>query len=1026
MRKHYVYGILALLFALLGMPGGAISGSTGKIVGHVIDAKSRTPLPGVNVMLVGTRMGAATDANGYYFIINVPPGNYTVKASMIGYQAVEKTGVLVEIDRTVRVNFRLNPAVISGKPVVVTAKREIVPMDVSASQITIQGEKTQLMPVNTIQDAIRLTPGVYIDDQTNFITVRGGGGDQVLVLVDGVSMTDNLFNRPFLSINRSAIEQVSIQTGGFNAEYGNLRSGLFNIVTKEGGNRYNLSLDYKYRFPSLKYEGPKLFTPAHKDYLMYGSDVSMDSSRLRQMFPNPEDYFMGWVAFSENKMTDSDSSNDLSPVQRRDLWLWRHRGFPHGDKPDHYLDGTLTGPVPGRSLPIWGAFARRSTFLLSHRFNKVMYAQPAVRNHFFDRNSIIKLTTHITPSMKLTLSGMFAKEWGMAKADPHYPNGLFIYHTGMGKRYGGCENPVGDLTTNMFDINFTHTLSPRTFYEVRLSRMQTQYHITHGPDRDTTKIKFIPADWYTVQGDTLHVPGYWDSKSGHYVVHDTTFYKGDSVWFPASSYDETPHGWIIGGQTFNDQPGKVNLDNTSIDFDSSKGWTTIFKFDLTSQVNQYHQIKTGLYMDMSRLDRRYRELTFQRKKRLSFSSPPRKAAVYVQDRIEVKGMIANIGFRAEYFDAHGKVYEPGNPFSRAFGPGFWDRIDGDSLKYTLSKKHFFISPRLGISHPMTANSKIYFNYGHFYSPPLTFHLYGFYNRSDYESQAEFIGNPNLKPPRTIAYELGFDMDVRQMFLIHTDIFYKDVTNEEGAIYYTSIDKITNYKTWTNKKYEDIIGWELRINKRVGRFFTGWIQTQFMGQRSGEVGYQHLYEPDDPLNVPTYSRFSVPISRLWRWKPSFQGYVDLHSPENWGPRLLNHRIFSGFHINTIIHWAAGDKFTWNPDNKPFIRDNLQWKNYFRSDIYMSKNFKVGSVTVSPYLDMRNLFARKMLNVGILRGLAANPGSEIYKYYASLRKGDRVGDYKQSYLKYPHSKPGEPLYIHQGGPKEVYMGIHIELR
>jgi hypothetical protein len=234
MRKFMAIGFLALLLALLVLPGDAISGSTGKIVGHVVDAKDKTPLPGVNVMLVGTRMGAATDAKGDYFIINVPPGKYTVKASMIGYQAVEKTGVLVEIDRTVHVNFRLNPAVISGKPVVVTAKKEVVPMDVSASQITIEGKSTQLMPVNTIQDAIRLTPGVFIDDQTNFITVRGGGGDQVLVLVDGVSMTDNLFNRPFLSMNRSAIEQVSIQTGGFNAEYGNVRSGIINVITAEG------------------------------------------------------------------------------------------------------------------------------------------------------------------------------------------------------------------------------------------------------------------------------------------------------------------------------------------------------------------------------------------------------------------------------------------------------------------------------------------------------------------------------------------------------------------------------------------------------------------------------------------------------------------------------------------------------------------------------------------------------------------------------------------------------------------------
>ena len=108
--------------------------SSGKVSGKIINSKTGNTLAGVNVFLEGTSYGAATDEFGEYVIINIPPGNYTVKASYIGYASYKITNVRVSLDRTTTQNFELSEAVIEGEEVVVIADRPLVYKDLTASQ----------------------------------------------------------------------------------------------------------------------------------------------------------------------------------------------------------------------------------------------------------------------------------------------------------------------------------------------------------------------------------------------------------------------------------------------------------------------------------------------------------------------------------------------------------------------------------------------------------------------------------------------------------------------------------------------------------------------------------------------------------------------------------------------------------------------------------------------------------------------------------------------------------------------------
>jgi len=227
--------MIKILFAfllLLSLPTFLIAGTTGKIEGVIKDKESGEPLPGVNIIIEGTTMGAATNMQGYYFIINVPVGTYTLTASMMGYHSSTVKNVKVSIDLTSSINFALVSAVLEMGEVTITAERPLVQKEVTSSLHVATAEDFQNLPITNTQQAVQLTAGV---DGTQF---RGGLGNEVTYLVDGVSINDPMFHTPSANINLVAVQELQVTTGAYNAEYGEAMSGIVNIVTNEVRNLF--------------------------------------------------------------------------------------------------------------------------------------------------------------------------------------------------------------------------------------------------------------------------------------------------------------------------------------------------------------------------------------------------------------------------------------------------------------------------------------------------------------------------------------------------------------------------------------------------------------------------------------------------------------------------------------------------------------------------------------------------------------------------------------------------------------------
>ena len=224
--------LLGMFFLLI--PGKARAGTTGKITGKVVDTATGEPLAGVNVIVDGTMIGAATDLEGNYIILRVPPGTYTVRASMIGYKISVFNNVRVSIDKTTRLNFKLQETAIElGETVEVVAERPMVQRDLTSTSSSVSGETIQLLPVQTFDEVIELQAGVIEGH------VRGGRRGEVAYLIDGIPVNDVFSGDYAVQVENNAIQELELISGTFNAEYGQAMSGVINIVTREGGDKYS-------------------------------------------------------------------------------------------------------------------------------------------------------------------------------------------------------------------------------------------------------------------------------------------------------------------------------------------------------------------------------------------------------------------------------------------------------------------------------------------------------------------------------------------------------------------------------------------------------------------------------------------------------------------------------------------------------------------------------------------------------------------------------------------------------------------
>jgi outer membrane receptor protein involved in Fe transport len=214
--------------SMLAALPSARAGTTGKVSGRVLDS-AKQPIIGANVAVPAARTGAITDAEGRYFILNVPAGQYDVRVSMLGYQPVLMQGVVVSADNTTALDISLKEAPLQQAEIVVKAERPVVDVNQTSQVAAISRKELNTLPVQELQEVVNLQAGV-VDGH-----FRGGRIGEVQYQVDGVTVNNPYDNKSSLRLDRSLLEEVQVISGTFDSEYGQAMSGVVNAVLRSGG-----------------------------------------------------------------------------------------------------------------------------------------------------------------------------------------------------------------------------------------------------------------------------------------------------------------------------------------------------------------------------------------------------------------------------------------------------------------------------------------------------------------------------------------------------------------------------------------------------------------------------------------------------------------------------------------------------------------------------------------------------------------------------------------------------------------------
>ncbi len=1086
---------IAFLVGLI-VPALAFGGTTGKISGVVKDVDTGDMIPGVSIIVEGMNLGAVSDVDGYYFILNIPPGEYSVSAAMMGYVKSTMENVLVNADRTTEVSFSLKATVLEvSEALIVMAERPLVEPDLAASQTIVTPEETEALPANQVLEALFYEPGVDLANLSE-LRIRGDTPDEISFQVDGLERTDPLNNRAYTVLNSAMIQEIQIITGGFNAEYGNLRAGLINVIEKETARKLSYTLDFRYVPAQQKHFGPNAYGDDQYDHLLYGRDnASYDGMGIfwndageskynpyDQVWDKPLEFRTStdrpvWVGWNNRaaQIGTWRTKSDWTAKELQEVWLWRHRGWDYAEDPDIYLDSGVG--IPLSFLKSIGL--RNAGIYAGYKYNKVYLPVAAVVPAATDRSFEIKFTANPTSSIKLTLSGMYGdfegtsqgNQWSSGVSGIGIYGGnvdawrtladtdMLAYYSGNsewgGNKYNIYHHTVFDQTFKGGGLKLTHTLSPSSFYELRYSWFRQDQEAKRGKRR-------MQYDPNVAANPALAAVQPW------LVDEDNIVKRIGGVGF-----DETPDGWQASRLGELDLTGTYELGGGGMVHDDSYAETHRLNLDFTSQLSPRHMIKTGLDLNFADLFRNYARMNVDVWLNNHFNHydvSPRQYSFYVQDKIEYSGMIANLGLRVEHYKSGGKIFDPDDPYSVIWSRGgssysalqaTFPDIDfpeypppeladmplylppelppdlfpasipsdlsdlGDETLYlTLSEISYWLaldpsdtsavrsilttlrnnqymrshgseiaeeylslipsrdgesytvwSPRIGISHPIGEATKFFFSYGKFFNAPMTQTRYGVsgetWDFGDSGCEVRLLGNPDMKPPVTTAYEVGFERSIRDQYLVRVRGYVKDESEQVAQVTYTAEGGSpfadasygrTQYITYDNSEtanYEDIRGLEAKVTKLRGRWVTGWVTFDYRIQSSGNIGYLQIFS--NPLEQ---DRVFAAYESQPEPAPSFFAGITLHTPPDFG------QFLGGFHLTFLQRWQRGTKYIWNPDQLPIseIEDKkeniLHWADTFNTDLRLTKGFNLGGQNIGLYVDIKNLFDTKVLNTSAI--------------------------------------------------------------
>jgi outer membrane receptor protein involved in Fe transport len=854
-----------------------IAGTGGKLSGKTVTAEGEI-LPYVTIMIEELGMGSQSDENGIYFILNVPPGKYDVKFSYIGYKFIYNTNVIINSDLTTVLNASLERSVIPGEAIYIKSEKPLIRKDATSKIVSIGADEIINMPVDDFEDVL-ITRAGFTEDSDGGIHLRGGRVQEILYMIDGIEVNNSTTGSFDGMINQSAIQELTVISGTFNAEYGTAMSGIVNIITKEGNPNFKGSFSHK-------------------------SDV-LSNSRFHSSF-----------AFDE--VSDPDFANtDMKPL------LYEYIKDNNKFDLDNLRIPLLDLPVDGRTgLLLQGpvAFTNLNYFLSSEYRSMYNYLP-----HFVDIGQDVYLKLTALPTEVLKISGIVHSSTSLSQDYSHRWKYL-------------PENNLHKHTTNdRYAFIITHTLANNLFYTGSFSNNKT---VNNKNVRDLTPDQYI------------------EKQTGI----DTYFYR-------------------------------VGNDET---YSNNSTTSNEFKLDVTYQINNLHHLKSGLNYTRHHLSIYNIEEPWQGGANFVEDSTfyPIESSFYFQDKIEYDFLIMNIGIRYDNINPNIGMWEDVRSFG-SIDPET-NEISYSPIENVPSQSKW--SPRFGIAYPVTDKTVFHFSYGHFFQSPSFDAMIRNPRKTIYDWA--FIGNPRVKPQKTISFETGIKQELSHHFALEITAWTKDIRDLLSAFVTRHLS--IPYVVFINEDYASVKGIDLSFFTNSPGLLSGSLDYTLSVARGNNAtplqGYFSAYEGEEIPHQEYYLDFDQ--------RHRISTNLNLLFPEKFGPDFLGFYPLENLNTNILINSASGLPYTPYVDPGIRIDRNSERKPWtFTIDLKAKKSFQTDLGKLTVILEIKNL-----TNYENIKFVYSRTGDPFDTGGYSVGSNDKDSDYNPS-----HISPG----------REISIGFRLDL-
>lgn len=997
------------LVVIMVVTVNAVAGN-GKIAGKVIDAETNEPLIGANVIISGTSFGAATDVDGNYVILSVPPGLYDIKATYIGYQEYTISEVRVNADLTTEAIFKLRPVGVEVAPVVVTAERPLINKNATNAVRISTSEELEKLPVRGVQNAVVLQPGVVF--QNNRVYIRGGRSDEVGYYLEGAN-TRNVLGPPLgtpggitdiganlTQVIPEALEEFQVHAGGYNAEYGGANAGIVRQTLKSGTPSYHGSLLLETdNFTPQFEERVGTFSYGYSNYVLtLSGPVYTDKIKLFVAGENRFDRdfrVQFWDGFRFENLPNSNPAGGIDTVRLLEV---KPGNIPGMSRNRYTTNGTLTFDFNPYIVRIGGSFSRErrqgTSLPVENIFNLVRLP--------ISEGSDLLVNTKFTHLVSPTLLYEVNVFWGDNRNktfDPDHGDNYLAYNDSLANAEFGYQYrsyTVGPQDYLLYGFPF------RAF-GARVATFNKNQQTRLGGSVDLT-----------TQAGTIH-----EIKAG-------------------VSYEQ----YLVRNYTTNGN--MLIFYRTNPDIARTQGTERDYQVRRNGAVNNYGYDVYGNLIDTPFDPGDSRTIDGPKK--------PNFFAAYVQDKLEYSDLIINAGLRLDIFNTNDFRFidDPTTP-NVVEGPDN-PSVDATTFEYRatgIEAKEAFraLSPRLGFSFPVSDRTVFHLQYGRFIQPPGLNTLYtGRGVVAVYFSGGNYIPNPvgrDLDPERTTQYEIGFTQQISDYASFDITGFYKDIRGQIQLVRQntTSTSTAAGYNTLANGDFATTKGVELSLRLRRANRFQGQINyTLSDAKGTGSTTNSAVSSVENGTIYPTV------ISPL-DFNQTHRGTInlDFRFGKDDGGQILEQLgmnalfTFNSGHPTTLSRGGIGQQ---GPENGGLLENDARasepleavnssttpWN--FNIDLRLDKTVSLGPLEANFYIYVQNLLNTKNvinvyrrtgnadddgflsnpdLSTSIVQGLGSNY-VEMYKAI-NLRNG-------QHYRRVT----GTDLW---GAPRQIRFGAKFEL-